>query len=229
MPNILNSNESEALFYASIENAVSLYEVAVNNLSTSQKHISLGLAEIALEELGKSFTCLSIYSIDSQDYDWKDFWKVWKSHKIKSNRAFFFEFFCLLRLEVPEFDSSNFPSKREILPHEKEVSFYVDFDEQSRTTLLPFKEIEYIEIANRVCSVAGPLSAALNIIEKFKDANIEYKKAFSDYARYILDHNVYQQDVFNILELLKNENPEYNEGLDDIYKMFDNKTIHETE
>jgi AbiV family abortive infection protein len=223
MPKTLSSSEAEDLFYASVKNAVSLYEVACSNLSTNQKHISLGLAEIALEEIGKSFTCLSIYSVDNQNYDWKEFWKVWKNHKIKSYRAFFYEFFCLLRVEIPDFDSTNFPSKREIIPHEKEVSFYVDFNEQSRTPVIPFNEIEYIEIANRVCSVAGPLSAALNIVEKFTNGSNEYKNSFSDYARYILEHNVYQQDVFIILDQLKNDTPEYNKGLNDIYCMFNNE------
>lgn len=229
MQSTLTSSEAEALFYASVENATSLYEVAIANLGTEQRHISLGLAEIALEELGKSFTCLSIYSIDRQNYDWNDFWKVWKNHKTKSYRAFFYEFFCLFRIELPEFDSTNFPSKRKIIPHEKEVSFYVDFNEQSRIPVKPFTEIEYIEIANRVCSVAGPLSAALNIIERFKNNSDEYRNAFSDYARYILEHNVYQQDVFNILDLLKNDKPEYNRGLNAIYIMFNNESIQEDE
>jgi hypothetical protein len=99
----------------------------------------------------------------------------------------------------------------------------VDFNEQSRTPVIPFNEIEYIEIANRVCSVAGPLSAALNIVEKFTNGSNEYKNSFSDYARYILEHNVYQQDVFIILDQLKNDTPEYNKGLNDIYCMFNNE------
>jgi hypothetical protein len=40
---------------------------------------------------------------------------------------------------------------------------------------------------------------------------------------------VHQQDVFNILELLKNDSPDYNKGLNDIYNMFDNKAISKNE
>ncbi len=99
-------------------NAISLFNSATTISKGEDKHVALGLAEIALEELGKAYTCLAYYSSATKLDNWSEFWKVWRSHKIKAYRAFFFEFFCLMRIEIPEFDE-KFPTKHEIIPHEK--------------------------------------------------------------------------------------------------------------
>lgn len=224
MSNRLTQKEIEALFFASIDNANTLSEISVDNLSTKNKHISLGLAEIALEELGKSFTCLSMYSIDFEKYDWNNFWSIWKNHTIKAHRGFFYEFFSLYSIELE--NSNNYlPSKRKIIPQEKEVSFYVDFNKNSRTAIIPFNEVDNEELFNRTISIIGPLNTALTIKDKFINRGKDYRNALSDYARFTLENEVYQQDVLNILGFLKNDNREYNKGLDDIQQMFTTKLV----
>ena len=219
MNNKLSANEAEALFLKSVENALDLYEAAIANFGTVQKHISLGLAEIALEELGKSFTCLTVFSVDSDSYDWNQFWKIWRNHKIKAHRGFFYEFFCRLSIEIPE-NIRYIPSKREVIPQEKEISFYVDFDKNLRKPIIPMTEIDNEELVNRICSVGGPLNAALEVKDRFCAGSYKYKCAFSDYAREVLEKQVYQQDVKDVLSALENGEQEYNKALKDILELF---------
>ncbi|WP_446725140.1 AbiV family abortive infection protein [Mucilaginibacter sp. SJ] len=63
--------------------------------------MGLGIAELALEELGKSYTLLAYHSKAFTITDWKRFWKDWKSHEVKASRGFFYEFFCTLRRRAP--------------------------------------------------------------------------------------------------------------------------------
>jgi len=230
----LNKPELEQLFYSSIENAQSLLDVAINNL---QSHISLGISEIALEELGKSFSCLAQYGKTENDGTWSAFWKEFKNHKLKAHRGFFYEFFSPFRFEI-ENNPKNNVSNRQSIPGEKEVSFYVDFDKTKRVPIIPNIEVEFSEIANRVFSILGPLNTALTIKEMFLDNSDSYKQAFSDFARFTLEVNVFQQDVPKILESLGRSNiisvvdeskasienaKQYDQALSDIYKVFTTK------
>jgi hypothetical protein len=59
----------EKLFDATIKNAGSLTSSVISLIHTDQKQIALGLAELALEELGKSFTCLAYLSREFTNED----------------------------------------------------------------------------------------------------------------------------------------------------------------
>lgn len=215
----ISKTEIEDLFLASIENANSLLDIAIKNLESSNSHISLGLSEIALEEIGKSYTCLAYYSVSEVVDDWSTFWNEWRSHVVKAHRAFLYEFFCLVRMEIENSDK-YIPSKRSLIPHEKEASFYVDFDETTRKAIIPSIEVEKEEIFNRVASVIGPLNAAMLVREKFKNKPEDYKRAFSEYAWFTLTHDIYQQDVLKVLKHVKNGNKDFDTAINDIIEMF---------
>lgn len=220
----ITKSELLDLFYASNKNANSLLSVALTNaFNENSGQISLGLAELALEELGKSFTCLSYYFQSDEDADWVDFWKAWKNHTIKAYRAFLYEFFSLLRMELPQ-TAVNGITKRAKIPLEKEVSFYVDFDCKTKKILQPFMEIDKTEIVSRVSSVIGPLNT-VGLLEKLikKNSSEIYLNAISRYAHIVMSTEIYQQDVEFLLPTLKNGVLENDMAIDDIWMMFSGK------
>jgi AbiV family abortive infection protein len=218
----LTKEQVLSLFMASIENGFSLATVAIDNIpKKNNMHISLGLAELALEELGKSYTCLSYYCLTEQKEEiWADFWKDWKNHTVKAHRAFFYEFFSLFRIEIKD-SGKLFPTIRESIPVEKEVSFYVDFDFKKNEIVQPFKAINTDELFYRVSSVVGPLNVAFKVkkmIEENKDE--DYRMAVSNYALQTITSNMYQQDVEKVLRQMKNGISEYDRALNDIWNLF---------
>ncbi len=72
----LKKSEILDLFCSSLDNSFCLFQTAKQTAFNSEynKFPSLGLAELALEELGKSFSCLAIYSKADTLKDWTDFW-----------------------------------------------------------------------------------------------------------------------------------------------------------
>ena len=222
----LKKEELLELFNSSIDNAFYMYECSRKILFELEKnkYPSLGLAELSLEELGKSFTCLAYYSKAQHLDDWKDFWKEWKNHDLKAHRAFFYEFFSLLRLELEyenEEDALGFPSARGNFCKEKEASFYVDIDKGNRKIHKPEKEISDEECVRRVTSVIGLFNAAFYIKDWFaENPNEDFRNAISDYAFRTISTQMYQQDALEVLKEMKGENGEYNRGLEKIETLF---------
>ena len=225
----LKQTELLQLFSNSIDNALQLFNAA-QHLTTSydgKKFPALGLAELALEELGKSYTCLAYFSKADKISDWTTFWKEWKDHDLKAHRAFFYEFFCLLRaeLDLQKF-KDNFPTLRGKFSKEKEQSFYVDIDKSNRKIYIPENEIADDECINRLVSLIGLLNATFHIRDWFTADNSEpFKNAISDYAFLTITTQMYQQDVEKVLKKMRTDNNEYNKGLDTIWTLFNpNKT-----
>jgi AbiV family abortive infection protein len=162
----LNQIEIVQLFSKAIDNAFSLFNAAQHLMTdySGKKHPSLGLAELSLEELGKSFTCLAYYSNAEKISDWKIFWKEWKDHNLKAHRAFFYEFFCLLRVELnSQIYKDSFPSIRDSISREKEHSFYVDIYKSNRKIYIPELEVTDDECSNRLLSLLGLLNSAFHV------------------------------------------------------------------
>lgn len=219
----LKKNELKALFNASIDNSNAIFEAA-NELAikyTKKKFPSLGLAELSLEELGKSYSCLAYYSKADQITDWKSFWKEWKDHDIKAHRAFFFEFFCLLRINIDDEMFETLPSPRGKFSKEKELSFYVDIDKSNRQIHIPSDEISDKECLFRCASLLGLLNSALHIKDWMNSEKSEnFKNAISDYAYLTLTTNMYQQDVKKVLDAMQTSDADYNSGLKAIWGLF---------
>lgn len=221
----LKSDELLILFFHSVDNANYLFKSARDIVfnSKGKKYPSLGLAELALEELGKSYTCLAYYSTANCIEDWSLFWKDWKGHETKASRAFFYEFFCLLRLEIdaPEF-KSNFPSTKGKFSKEKELAFYVDIDRGNRKLLIPSVEVTDIECMNRIASLVGLFNAAFHVVDWMKaEKPAQYRKAISDYAYKTLTTEMYQHDVEQVIQQMHHPvDQDYNSGLQDILTLF---------
>lgn len=222
----LKKEELLELFNSSVDNAFYIYECSSKILFELEKnkYPSLGLAELSLEQLGKSFNCLAYYSKAQNKSDWNDFWKEWKNHDIKAHRAFFYEFFSTLRLELEyenEEEALKFPSSRGNFSKEKEASFYVDINKGNRKIHKPEIEISDEECIRRVTSLSGLFNAAFYIKDWFaENPNENFRNAISDYAYKTISTKMYQQDVIYTLKEMKSKNEEYNRGLEKIEKLF---------
>lgn len=220
----LKKEEMITLFTASIDNASALFDSAQHIAFSEDQHAfpSLGLAELALEELGKSYTLLC-YLSRHQYLRWSTFWKEWRNHDIKAHRGFFYEFFCTTRVKINQADFNNF----DLLPRgrfsrEKEASFYVDISSKNRKIHIPAIEINKAECINRVISLMGLLNAAYHVKDlKYSDSSEYFKNAISDYAFITISQEIYQQDVKQTLANLKTDNKDYNYALECIWKIFD--------
>lgn len=217
--NQLEPTELESLFIELIKNATELLNASVNLSGTNEKHISLALAELALEELGKSFTCLAYYSVANSMRDWTAFWKDWRDHKAKAHRAFSYEYFSTIRVELKD-KPDYFPSKRTAIPLEKEAGFYVDFDKTKREIIVPKAAIDNIEIFSRVTSLFGVLNAAMLVRDLFKDKNEEYKKAISAYAFMVMTTSITQLEAEEFLVKSKDGIKDHDDAFDDIMRLF---------
>lgn len=220
----LKKKELLQLFSSSIDNALQLFNASQYLIINyeGKKFPTLGLAELALEELGKSYTCLAYYSKADKIKNWSVFWNEWKDHDLKAHRAFFYEFFCLQRvgLESQKY-RDNFPTLRGRFSKEKEQSFYVDIDKSNRKIYIPENEIADDECWNRILSLVGLLNATFHIREWFETNKSEYfRNSISDYAFLTISRQIYQQDVENVLKSMRTDNTEYNKGLEAIWTLF---------
>lgn len=221
----LEKREVLALYNATIDNCFELFKASMH-MATSyegKKYVSLGIAELALEELGKSYSLLAAYSIAHKISNWKLFWKEWRSHDLKASRGFLYEFFCTIRIEL---NNLTDPLLTEIIPRgkfsvEKELSFYIDIDKSSRKIHIPGEHISDEEAISRVFSLFGLINPALEIKDWLNSEEPDqFKNAISDYAYTVLVENVYQQDVPEILDKLKNLDNDYNHALEEIWNLF---------
>lgn len=217
----LTQKEVLELFCSSIENAHALYESARETIfhSEGRKFPGLGLAELALEELGKSYCCLAMYSkCKIVTTDWSPFWKDWKNHDLKAHRAFFYEFFCSTRVEI-DFSriELNFPSARSSFSGEKEAAFYVDIDRGNRKIHRPVVEISDEECMRRLVSLLGLFNSACYVRDWMTSSESkDFKNAISDYAFTTLNTEMYTQDSLNVLDSMKCGNQDYDKGLSKI-------------
>jgi AbiV family abortive infection protein len=183
--------------------------------SENKNFPSLGLAELALEELGKSFSCLAMYSKTETTNDWTTFWKEWKNHDLKAHRAFFYEFYCVTRLEIDFEDKVlHFPTNRQGFSKEKEASFYVDIDKGNRKIHKAEIEISDEECLRRITSLVGLYNSAFYVKDWMtENINENTKHAISDFAYLTLTTEMYQQDVLNVIEKMRNSNKNIIKGL----------------
>lgn len=221
----LKKAEILSLYNATTENCYELFKAALHMATKydGKKYVSLGIAELALEELGKSYSLLAQYSKAHAISDWKQFWKDWRAHDVKAARGFFYEFFCTIRLEIT---NPADPLLSEIIPRskfsvEKELAFYVDIDKNSRAIHVPGKNISNEETISRVFSLFGLLNPALKIKDWLNSEEPDdFKDAISDYAYVTLTEEIYQQDIPKILQSLKGLNQDYNRALNEIWELF---------
>jgi len=121
-------------FRKTIGNAHRLLSASLSLVSETPE-LSLGLAEVGQEELGKSLSLLASFSLPTAKFGWEWLWRGWKNHRLKGYRAFLYEFVSPVRIEMHGKEGllmSGIPSRDQI-QHEKEFSFYVNFQPDSGT------------------------------------------------------------------------------------------------
>lgn len=221
---ILRRDEVLTLFNASLDNARALFDAA-SHLALVYKeknYPSLGLAELALEELGKSYSLLCLLSKVEQISDWTFFWREWKNHDLKAHRGFFYEFFCTIRVEIKSNDKIQLPLlPRGKFSNEKVASFYVDIDKSNRKIHVPSIEVTNQESILRIASLMGLFNSA-QYVQDWLNSNEsdDFKNAISDYAFVTITEEMYQQDVKRTLERLRTDNKDYNNALECIWNNF---------
>jgi AbiV family abortive infection protein len=182
----------------SLDNAMRLHGAGINLLDEFPD-ISLGLFELGQEELGKSYTCLATMAVKRAEAEfWKVFWKEWKQHNLKAHRAFLYEWLNPFRLGAISSDGgrlSGLPFRREIA-HEKEFSFYVNYDDKRKKFTNPFESVSRAESINRACALTGLIDTAIAVKETLDVGEKERNyRTFSIIPFRILAKFIYQQDV----------------------------------
>lgn len=147
--------------------------------------IALGLAQLGQEELGKSFAILASISLADDDPDWGSFWSDWKNHEVKAYRAFYYELFNPMRLQLstPEGEKLAGLARRSSMRAEKEASFYVNFDSESGRFLLPNDDVKREEVFNRCITASYLAKTADAIYQALEEDDSEFRyRAISELA-----------------------------------------------
>jgi hypothetical protein len=155
---------------------------------------------------------------------WKVFWKEWKQHHIKAHRAFLYEWLNPLVLGATSPDGrkwSGFPV-RDKIEHEKEFSFYVNYDEKQQKFTSPFKSVSKAETFNRGCALTGLISTAITVKETLDVGEKERNyRTFSIIPFRILTKFIYQQDVPELYRKFSAISPYHRSLISEMKEAFD--------
>lgn len=160
--------------------------------------VALGLAEIGQEETGKSLSFLAAFSPASDKSIWRWFWSAWKNHQLKAHRAFLYELISPVRIELGGpggLRKAGLPIRGKI-QHEKEVSFYVNFDPKSGRFVSPETAVDRLEVFNRVFTLLYLAVTAWSVKAALDEEEPAFRyRAFSEIALRICSDKLYQQDM----------------------------------
>src|SRR5579862_7740796 len=198
-------------FLKTTNNAHRLLSASLS-LVAETPELSLGLAEVGQEELGKSLSLLASFILPTATFGWEWLWRGWKDHRLKGHRAFLYELVSPVRIEMHGANGlrmSGIPSRDQI-QHEKEFSFYVNFQPESGKFVSPRTEVELREAANRVMTLFY-LSVTASAIEKaLEEADSAFRyDAFSEIAIRICSENLHQQDMPSIYAEFESRSPKH--------------------
>ena len=198
-------------FEMAVSNGFSLVMSAVL-LVEKFPQVALGLAQLGQEEIGKSLSILAAVGLRDDDAAWQGFWKAWRDHKVKSHRAFIYEMFSPLRLELKTPSGKRLAGQpyRSSMPAEKEASFYVNFDPSTSSFVLPDDDVKTDEVLNRVMS-AGYLAQKAYAVHRALEADdSEFRyAALSEVALRITAEDLFQQDMPDIFEEICSRSPRH--------------------
>ncbi len=183
--------------------------------------IALGLFELGQEELGKSFTFLATFIFSDTSVAEEFLFKDWRNHRVKAHRAFLYELISPLRIIVKDGKGNVLSggSVREKLHHEKEVSFYVNYDNKQKRFVEPLETVQSVEVGNRGGTLLCLLNTALCVKKALDDGDIETNyKLFSDLAQRLLCLAIYQQDMPAVFEAFTEQSPQHARIVDNLVK-----------
>lgn len=159
--------------------------------------IALGLFELGQEEIGKSFSFLAAFNYTNTPLPWAQFWKDYRSHKIKAHRAFFYEWISPLRI-VSKGNGLTLQgnSLRGTIQEEKEAALYSNYESLSGRFSRPVDMINTHETANRAFTLLYLAITARLTKEALDIGNKEDNyKLFSDIPLRLLTQFTLQQDM----------------------------------
>ena len=165
--------------------------------------VSLGIAELGQEEIGKSLSLLAAFRFDSHKHTSSWFWSSWRNHQLKAHRAYLYELIYPLRIDTLNKDGSRrpAPSTRAKIMQEKEYSFYVNFDAASGTFQSPEDAIDLTETANRVLTLFYLATTARSVRLALDEQEKPFGYvAFSEIALRICSENLFQEDMPSLLK-----------------------------
>jgi AbiV family abortive infection protein len=210
-------------FSKSISNGMRLWKSGLK-LIDEYPDVALGLFELGQEEIGKSFSLLAAFSFDKDISNWKIFWSEWKNHNIKVHRAFFYEHISPYRIEIDDGEHHKLSgfSLREKIFHEKEYSFYVNFDQKKKVFLLPEENVKTIECFNRAVTLSymSITSSSVQIALDEGDKEVNYR-LFSKIAFRILTEEIYQQDMPKIFNEFSKQSSTHASIINNLSKALD--------
>lgn len=209
----------------SLDNAMHLFGAGVDLLH-GFPDISLGLFELGQEELGKSYTCLATMAVRKDAVNWTGFWRNWKRHDIKAGRVFYYEWLCPdVRLAfISSSDGrkmSGFPLRSEIA-HEKEFSFYVNYDRHQKQFISPVESVSRVETFNRACALTGLIEIAMAVKETldFGERERNYR-TFSIIPFQVITEFHYQQDMAELYRKFSAISPYHSSLITRLEERFD--------
>jgi AbiV family abortive infection protein len=178
-----------------VSNGLRLLEASID-LTAEFPDVALGLAEVGQEEIGKSLSVLAAFSLPRDQWSW--FWSAWKNHQLKAHRAFLYELISPIRLQIRTADGVKGlgPPLRQKITHEKEFSFYVNFDPKSGRFVSPADAIAAEETHNRLATLLYLAVSAWHVKGALDEENPPFRyKAFSEIALRICSERIYQQNM----------------------------------
>lgn len=206
----------------SLDNAERLLSAGLK-LFGEYSEIALGLFELGQEELGKSFTFLGTFVFSNTSVAEDFLFKNWQNHQVKVHRAFLYELISPLRVVIQDGKGNILSggSVREKLHHEKEASFYVNYDKKQKRFVEPQETVQTVEVGNRGGTLLCLLNTALCVkkaLDDDEDIEANYK-LFSDLAQRLLCLEIYQQDMPAVFEAFTEQSPQHARIVDNLVKI----------
>lgn len=205
-------------FEKCIHNGFSLV-ISAMAIIESNSHVALGLSQLAQEEIGKSLSILAAFRLKKDQWKW--FWNAWLDHNMKSHRAFLYELIspCRLELKSKTGECLRGLPMRNSIPHEKEASFYVNYDAVQHLFTLPEEHVTKDEIANRTATAAYLAQKAFSIYSALELSEAEFRyESFSEIALRICSENLYQHEMPAILEEFSSRSGRHAALIEDLAK-----------
>jgi len=195
--------ETSAQGYSlAVQNALALLDAA-SSLRSEVPSVSLGIAQLGQEELGKSLSLLASVGLTRNDEAWKWFWDSWRNHTVKAHRAYLYELIDPLRIEFRGSDGRNYDGGplRPSIEQEKEASFYVDYDHQAGSFVAPLAAVASEEATSRVLTLGYLGATASAIHDTLMETQSAFRLgAFSEVAFRICTEPLMQEDMPALLD-----------------------------
>jgi AbiV family abortive infection protein len=196
-----------------ISNSMSLLNSALV-VRREYQEVALGLAQLAQEEIGKSLSLLSAFHLPASKAGWEWFWSGWRDHPLKAHRAYIYECIHPCRITIRDRSGKvlDAPTMRERIHHEKEASFYVNYNEGSKKFIAPKETVTLEEVFHRVTAVLylGITAEHVKIGLDSGDLKFNYS-VFSEIPFRVCSEEIYQQDMPGIYSEFESRSEKHKE------------------